>query len=177
MSTTRRVRRALSAVVAAAVLVASGILTTNAAYAAPALPAKMAAIGDSLSQAIMTCSSLSSCTSNSWTVGTNPVVNSHAARLRSRGAPLTTYNYAVTGAKSANLLAQASGTASIPRGANYVTMQIGANDACTPTVAGMTPTATFDTNVRAALAALAAQPARNPTSSSPVSPTSSGCGR
>ena len=154
MSLTRRARRVLAAVVAAVVFTGSGILTTNAAYAAPPLPTRMAAIGDSLSQAIMTCSSLVSCTSNSWSVGTSGSVASHAARLRGLGASLTTYNNAVTSAKSAGLPAQATKTAS--QNVNYVTMQIGGNDACTPTVAGMTPTATFDANVRASLATLAA---------------------
>ena len=59
MSATRRARRVIAAVVAAIVLAAGGISPPHAAYAAPPLPAKMAAIGDSITQAIMTCTSLS----------------------------------------------------------------------------------------------------------------------
>ena len=54
----------------------------------------------------------------------------------------------------------AQASASAAQGATYVTVQIGANDACTSTVAGMTPTASFDASVRSALATLAAGPAQ-----------------
>ena len=60
---------------------------------------------------IMTCSSLRTCTPNSWTVGTTASVNSHASRLRGMGAQLTTYNNAVTSVKAAGLPAQAIATA------------------------------------------------------------------
>ncbi|HEX5860048.1 MAG TPA: GDSL-type esterase/lipase family protein [Microbacterium sp.] len=158
MSSRIRARRAIAALVTAAVLVTGGVVGTSGASAAPPLPAKMAAMGDSISQALMTCSSLRTCTPNSWTVGTTASVNSHASRLRAMGAPLTTYNNAVSGVKAASLPAQAS--ASAAQGATYVTVQIGANDACTSTVAGMTPTASFDASVRSALATLAASPAQ-----------------
>jgi lysophospholipase L1-like esterase len=81
---------------------------------------------------------------------------SHASRLRAAGATLATYNDAVSGAASGALLAQAN--KAVSQGAQYVTIEIGANDACTKTVAGMTQTATFTANVQAALAALAASP-------------------
>jgi lysophospholipase L1-like esterase len=158
MNSRIRARRAVAALVTAVVLVTGGVVGTSGASAAPPLPTKMAAMGDSISQAIMTCSSLRTCTPNSWTVGTTASVNSHASRLRAMGAQLTTYNNAVTSVKAAGLPAQASATAA--QGATYVTVQIGANDACTSTVAGMTPTASFDASVRSALATLAASPAQ-----------------
>jgi len=147
-------RRALAAFVAGAVI-AGSLFAGTAASAAPPLPARMAALGDSITQAAMTCSSLLSCPANSWSTGTTTSVVSHAARLRAAGATaLVTYNDAVSGAASSALASQAQ--KAVSQGAQYVTIEVGANDACTKTVAGMTPTATFKTNVQAGLAALAA---------------------
>lgn len=158
-TTTTAGRRALAVLLAGAVVVAGTLFGSSAASAAPPLPARMAALGDSITQAAMTCSSLTSCTANSWSVGTTASVGSHASRLRAAGATaLVTYNDAVAGASSAALPGQAQ--KAVTQGAQYVTIEIGANDACTRTVAGMTPTATFRTNVQTALAALAASPAQ-----------------
>ena len=63
-----------------------------------------------------------------------------------------TYNDAVSGSTSAALLGQAN--SAVAQGADYVTIEIGANDACTSTVAGMTPVATFEANVKSALTAI-----------------------
>ena len=63
------------------------------------------------------------------------------------GRAATTYNNAVTSVKSAGLPGSGD-RRPLAQGATYVTMQIGANDACTSTVGGMTPPATFDANVR-----------------------------
>ena len=147
-------RRALAALVAGAVI-AGSLFAGTAASAAPPLPARMAALGDSITQAAMTCSSLLACPANSWSTGTTTSVVSHAARLRAAGATtLVTYNDGVSGAASSALTSQAQ--KAVSQGAQYVTIEIGANDACTKTVAGMTPTATFKANVQAGLAALAA---------------------
>lgn len=147
-------RRALAALVAG-VVVAGSLFGGGAASAAPPLPARMAALGDSITQAAMTCSSLLSCPTNSWSTGTTASVVSHASRLRAAGATaLVSYNDAVSGAASGALLGQAQ--KAVSQGAQYVTIEIGANDACTKTVAGMTVTTTFKANVQAGLAALAA---------------------
>ncbi len=116
----------------------------------------MAALGDSITQAIQTCSSLSSCAANSWSTGTTASVNSHAARLRALTPTqtLTAYTDAVSGVTSSAMPAQAA--KAVSQGAQYVTIEIGANDACTRTTGAMTPTATFKTNIDAALATLAA---------------------
>lgn len=152
-----RVRRVLSTLAIAAVVTSGALAGTTAATAAPPPPAKMAAIGDSISLALMSCSSLSRCQANSWSTGTTLSVNSHANRLKAAIAPtLASFNYAVTGATSGGLNAQAQSAAA--QGVGYVTVQVGANDACTRTVSAMTPTATFRTNVQVALATLAASP-------------------
>jgi lysophospholipase L1-like esterase len=117
----------------------------------------MAALGDSISQAAMTCSSLTSCPANSWSTGSSTTVNSHFLRLRALGATgLAAYNLSTSGAASASLPAQAQ--AAVTQTVQYVTIEVGANDACTRTVGAMTPTAAFAANVTAALTTLAASP-------------------
>src|SRR6478609_8457179 len=127
-------RRALAAFVAGAVI-AGSLFGSTAASAAPPLPARMAALGDSITQAAMTCSALTSCPTNSWSTGSTTSVNSHYLRLKARNSALVGYNDAVSGNASAQLPGQASKAAS--QGAQYVTIEMGANDACTSTVAGM----------------------------------------
>ncbi len=130
-----RVRRTLSALAIAALVTSGTVVTATAATAAPPPPAKMAALGDSITLALMSCSGLTQCQANSWATGTTASVNSHAARLKATVAPsLVSYNYAVSGAKSGALNAQAQSAAA--QGANYVTIEIGANDACTSTCRG-----------------------------------------
>lgn len=154
----RRRTRTIATLITAVALVCAGQLGAVAAQAAPLpRPASMAAIGDSISQATSSCG-YRNCPQYSWSTGTS-YVSSHAQRIKASGMPgLVSYNNAVAGANSAGLLAQAQ--AAVTQQAQYVTVQIGANDACTSSVATMTPTATFATNVSAALAALAASPAQ-----------------
>ncbi|WP_206535611.1 GDSL-type esterase/lipase family protein [Microbacterium sp. 4R-513] len=150
---TKAGRRALAALIAGAV-VAGSLFGSSAASAAPPLPARMAALGDSITQAAMTCSALLSCPANSWSTGTTTSVMSQAARLRALGATeLVAYNDAVSSTASSALASQAQ--RAVSQGAQYVTIEIGANDACTKTVAGMTPTVMFAANVQAGLAILA----------------------
>lgn len=160
MRSRTRARRALAALAASALLLTGTLSAATAAHAAPA-PAqitRMAALGDSITQAAMTCSGLTSCPGNSWATGSTASVLSHLQRLRAAGATgLTATNNAVSGAGSSALLRQAQ--SAVAQQAQYVTIEIGANDACTKSVGTMTPTSTFAANVRAALDALAAGPA------------------
>lgn len=153
MRFTSRVRRALAVAAAAAVIVSGTLFTASTASAAPPSFTKMAALGDSITQAAMTCSSLTSCPANSWSTGSTTSVNSHFARLKSTSSPtIVAYNDAVSGAASAALNSQAQ--KAVTQGAQYVTIEIGANDACTRTVTAMTPVATFRANIDAALSTL-----------------------
>lgn len=158
MRSTSRAHRALAAFAASALLLAGTLSAASAAHAAPppATITRMAALGDSITQAAMTCSSLTSCPTNSWSTGSTTSVNSHLLRLRAAGATGLTnvFNDAKSGAGSSALPAQAQSAAG--QGAQYVTIEIGAIDACTRTVAQMTPTDTFRANVQTALATLAA---------------------
>ncbi|GAA1526248.1 lysophospholipase L1-like esterase [Agromyces terreus] len=145
----RSIRTALGAVVATLALVAASIAGASGAQAAAPPPPSIAALGDSITQATDACG-YKDCPAYSWSTGTSSSVKSHATRLKAAGATtLAVYNNAVTGSKAANLLAQAQ--KAVAQQAQYVTVEIGANDACTTTVAGMTPTATFSASVLAAL--------------------------
>lgn len=113
----------------------------------------MAALGDSITLGVSSCSSWSGCAQYSWATGSSTTVGSHLLRLRAVGASdLVAHNDAVSGARAEALNAQA--LRAVQQGAQYVTIEIGANDACTRTVAEMTPTATFQAQVAAALATL-----------------------
>ena len=148
----RSLRSTILATLAALALVVAG--ATGAEAAAAPLPAKMAALGDSITQAMDSCG-YKDCPAYSWATGTQASVASHASRLRAAGdSALVAFNDAVSGSTSAALLGQARNA--VTQGADYVTIEIGANDACTSTVAGMTPVTTFESNVTAALAAIAA---------------------
>lgn len=156
MSLSKRARRAVASL-SAVILLASGAVIAGApAIAAPAPPTVMAALGDSITAGSMSCSSLTSCPANSWSTGT--AVPSHAQRLKALSPSLVSHNLAVPGAASGALPGQAQ--AAISRGAQYVTIEIGANDACTKSVAAMTPTSTFQSNVTTAITALGAQGAQ-----------------
>jgi lysophospholipase L1-like esterase len=163
MRMSTRVRRTFATLATGALVVIGTLSGAAAANAAP-LPAasvtKMAALGDSITQAHMSCSGLSTFQANSWSTGSSATVNSHLLRLKAAGAPATLvgYNNSVTGSLSGALNGQAQ--MAVTQGAQYVTIEIGANDACTRTVAQMTPTATYKANVQAALATLAAGAAK-----------------
>lgn len=118
------------------------------------VPASMASLGDSITRAFNACGWYVDCPSRSWsTGGGNDAVDSHFERLRALDSTMASaYNEAETGAKAADLPAQAQ--AARTRGAGYVTVLIGANDACTSSESTMTDVATFRGHVDAALATL-----------------------
>src|SRR3990170_7268651 len=138
-------RRVATAAILAA-LVLSGLLTSGASAAGPTLPlpASMAAVGDSITQAASTGGSLGAdYPQNSWSTGTNSTVNSHYLRLLALGAPISgqNNNLSVSGAKAAGLNAQMINVGAIDPA--YLTVQIGGNDLCTDTFAGMTSVPNF----------------------------------
>ncbi|HEX5589577.1 MAG TPA: GDSL-type esterase/lipase family protein [Candidatus Limnocylindrales bacterium] len=140
-------------------LVLGGLLTTGAAAAGPALPlpASMAAVGDSISQAASSAGSLGAdAPQNSWSTGTSSSVNSHYLRLLAAGAPISgaNHNLSVSGAKAANLAAQMQNVVAIQP--DYLTVEIGGNDVCTDTVGQMTAVADFRAQIESAMAILAA---------------------
>ncbi|MCI0582249.1 MAG: GDSL-type esterase/lipase family protein [Chloroflexi bacterium] len=142
-----------------AALVLSGLLTTGVSAAGPTLPlpASMAAVGDSITQAASTGGSLGvDYPQNSWATGTSATVNSHYLRLLDLGAPISgeNHNLSVSGARMADLDAQMAAAAAIDP--DYLTVLIGGNDVCTDTVAEMTSVATFRAQFETAMATLTA---------------------
>jgi lysophospholipase L1-like esterase len=85
---------------------------------------------------------LSDCPEASWATGASPEVDSLAVRLLGRtGAAQRSWNYAVTGARMADLPGQMA--QAVRRKPQLVTVMVGANDACRSTPSAMTPVSAF----------------------------------
>lgn len=142
-------RRALGILCSSVVVaVAAGVLTAPAATAAA--PNSMASMGDSITRAFNACGWYSDCTDRSWSTGGDTYVNSHYLRLRALNPNLTVrYNDARSGAKVADMPGQAATVVS--QRVEYVTIEIGANDACTSSESTMTPVSTFRGHIDSAL--------------------------
>ncbi|WP_341720329.1 GDSL-type esterase/lipase family protein [Micromonospora sp. FIMYZ51] len=128
------------------------LLATSPASANPGPPpTSMASLGDSITRGFNACGWYVDCTSRSFSTGDDSAVNSHYLRIRRVNSAINgrNHNAARTGAKSADLYGQA-GTA-VSQGVGYVTILIGANDACTSSESTMTSTATFRSNIDSAL--------------------------
>jgi lysophospholipase L1-like esterase len=126
----------------ALVLILAG--TATPASAAPPLPDSMAAIGDSITQAVDVCCFFGNWPGHSWSTGNAPLdgIASHYERIRARNPAIRghRWNNAVSGAQMADAPAQARRT--VGQGAQYVTILMGANDLC-GWDGTLTPTATF----------------------------------
>jgi lysophospholipase L1-like esterase len=112
----------------------------------------MAALGDSLTTAFASCLAPAPCPRNSWSTGDGTRVDSHYRRLLKSNRGLKAHN-AAQGSARADALAGQARTAVTAKAA-YVTILIGANDACRPAIADMTPADTFRRQVDDALAVL-----------------------
>jgi lysophospholipase L1-like esterase len=116
-------------------------------------PDSLAAVGDSITRGFDACNVLSDCPTVSWATGSDASVDSLAVRLLGRtGAAGHSWNYAVTGARMADVPAQMARAAR--RRPELVTVMAGANDACRPTTRQMTPVADFRSEFKDALATL-----------------------
>ncbi|MFF4903933.1 SGNH/GDSL hydrolase family protein [Streptomyces sp. NPDC001260] len=156
--------RAVLAVTAAAVLGVAGCdavggneaAPTHGAKSAPAWdvsPASVAAVGDSITRGFDACTVLSDCPEVSWATGSSTEVDSLAVRLlgRTRAAERS-WNYAVTGARMADLRGQVA--QAVARRPQLVTVMVGANDACRASTAAMTSVADFRAGFEDALTTL-----------------------
>jgi lysophospholipase L1-like esterase len=116
------------------------------------LPSSMAAIGDSITSGYGTCLVLADCQRNSWSTGDGAIVSSHYRRILGGNKAIKGHaaNYARAGATAADLAAQAGQAASAKPA--YLTIMIGANDACRAGVGDMTGPAQFGAEVDNALA-------------------------
>jgi lysophospholipase L1-like esterase len=150
--------RLVQALVAAVLALAVIVPTVSAQAAEAPLPTSMASLGDSITRGFNACGWYVDCPGRSWSTGSSSSVNSHLLRLQQLG-PVTAYNDAKSGAKMSSLASQATSAASATQQAQYVTILLGANDACTSSESTMTPTATFAAQLDSGLAALKASAA------------------
>ncbi|WP_207931182.1 SGNH/GDSL hydrolase family protein [Streptomyces sp. 8K308] len=104
-------------------------------------PDSVAAIGDSITRAFDACSLLSDCPEASWVTGTDTAVSSLAQQLLGEATAERSWNLAATGARVADLPAQAA--EAVRHEPELVTVLIGANDACAADVASMTSPTEF----------------------------------
>ena len=145
-------------VVLALVVVSAGLIA-QPAWAAPPLPASMAAIGDSITRAYDVCCYYGDHPGQSWSTGSTSYdgIASHYERIRQLNSAITghAWNDAVTGAKMAQASTQAG--QAVNQGARYVTILLGANDLCTSSPSTMTSTTSFGDSFRQAMTALLGQ--------------------
>lgn len=111
-------------------------------------PASIAALGDSITRGYNACSPLTDCPSVSWATGGRSTVGSLATRLPVHPAGHH-WNFAVTGARMADLPGQARRAAAVRPA--LVTVLMGANDVCAPNVAGMTSIRAFEAHFTSAM--------------------------
>ncbi|MGK5681179.1 GDSL-type esterase/lipase family protein [Actinoplanes sp. URMC 104] len=111
--------------------------------AAKGYPSSMAALGDSITAGFGSCGAYVVCGRNSWSTGTADAVDSHYRRILAKNPKIRNRarNFARPGAEAGALATQAA--QAVDMKAQYVTVLIGANDACAPSPAGMTSVATF----------------------------------
>jgi lysophospholipase L1-like esterase len=100
----------------------------------------MVALGDSITRGFAACGQVADCPDSSWSTGTPDGFDSHRERL-GQSDPAKAHNLAVSGARVSGLRAQVE--AAVPLRPDYVTILIGANDACAPDEASMTPVEEF----------------------------------
>lgn len=144
-------RRILPLLTALTVAIGSVVVGAVPAAAAPAPPSSMSSLGDSITRGFNACGWYVDCTSRSFSTGDNSSVNSHYLRIRAANPAINgrNHNDSQTGADSFDLAGQAN--AAVSRGVQYVTVLIGANDACTGSESSMTPVGTFRSNIDAGL--------------------------
>lgn len=151
-----RVGRVVTTLVtAAALFVPPSAIAAPAPRAEPGteLPTSIASLGDSITRGFNACGFYVDCTRRSWSTGDDGDVHSHRRRLQDGGVDLTRQtNLARSGARSDALAGQAA--SAVATGAQYVTIEIGANDACRRSEADMTPVEDYRRNIRAGLAVL-----------------------
>jgi lysophospholipase L1-like esterase len=119
-------------------------------------PDSMASMGDSITRAFNVCGFYVDCPSRSFSTGSNSGINSHYLRIRAVNPEISgnNVNHARSGARASDMPGQAA--AVVAREVEYVTILIGANDACTSSEASMTPVGQFRGHIDAALGTLQA---------------------
>lgn len=154
-ATRKPAARAAAGLTAAALALVGAVGAAAPVAAAPALPTSIVSLGDSITRGFNACGFYVDCTRRSWSTGDDEDVSSHRVRLRGIGAQLGGQaNLARSGARVDALAAQAA--AAVERSPQYVTIEVGANDACRGSEAAMTPVARYRDHLDAGLAVLRA---------------------
>ncbi|HEX6683331.1 MAG TPA: SGNH/GDSL hydrolase family protein [Candidatus Limnocylindrales bacterium] len=117
-------------------------------------PSSMASMGDSITRGFNASGWFSDWPSRSFSTGNNSGVSSHYRRILAKNPAISgrNFNDAVSGAKADDMPGQAGTVAG--RNVQYVTILIGANDACTSSESSMTAVATFRSHIDTALGTL-----------------------
>jgi lysophospholipase L1-like esterase len=136
--------------------VAAALLPAAAARAAEPVPSSMASTGDSITRGFNACGWFSDCTNESWSTGGDSAINSQYLRLLAVNGAISgrNSNDAKTGAKMIDLDGQI--TTAVGQAPDYVTILMGANDACTSSESTMTSVTTFRSQLDTALNHLSA---------------------
>jgi lysophospholipase L1-like esterase len=140
-----------------AIITAAAVAAAPAASAATPPPRSIAGIGDSITRAFDVCCWYGDHPAQSWSTGGMPFdgISSHYERLLALSAGIFSHNYndARTGARMRDAEGQAQ--TAVSQGAQYVTILMGANDACTSSPATMTSVSDFRTQFSATMSTLA----------------------
>jgi lysophospholipase L1-like esterase len=154
----RLVRRLSVTCALVALLAAGSTATPAAAQSDPGPPPdSMASMGDSITRAFNVCGFYVDCPSRSFSTGSNSGINSHYLRIRAVNPAIdgNNFNHGESGARADDMPGQAASV--VARGdVDYVTILIGANDACTSSEASMTPVDAFRGHIDTALGTLKA---------------------
>jgi lysophospholipase L1-like esterase len=146
----RTVKLTAAALVSTVVL--SAALPAGPAFAAAGPPpGSMASMGDSITRGFNACGWFLDCTTRSYSTGADSAVGSHYLRIAAKNPAMTghAFNDARTGARVADMPGQAATV--VTQHVQYVTMLIGANDACTGSESSMTAVSTFRQSLDASL--------------------------
>ncbi|MBM2618768.1 SGNH/GDSL hydrolase family protein [Actinoplanes sp. LDG1-06] len=110
-------------------------------------PSSMAALGDSITVGYGSCGAFIACERNSWATGSAKAVDSHYRRILAKNPRIKgkASNFAKPGARAGDLAGQAA--RAVDMKAQYVTVLIGANDACAGSTTAMTSVTTFRSRV------------------------------
>ena len=147
-------RRVSAALVLLVAVTLGGSSMVSARPHQPPDPRSMAAIGDSITQAMDACCWYGDHPEHSWSTGFAAWdgVDSHDERLRADSPHLQSYNVAVSGSRVSDTPAQAQ--QAVVQRVDYVTILIGANDLCTSSPETMTEVEDFRRDFRDTLATL-----------------------
>lgn len=139
-----RRHRSIRGLIGLAILLALPQLSLSPVAAAEPLPDSMASTGDSITRAFNTgFLPYLDAPANSWSTGTSTSVNSHYLRLLNLNPAISgrNFNDAVSGAKMADLAGQM--TTAAGQHVDYVTVLLGGNDVCRPSLDSMTAVTDF----------------------------------